>query len=189
VGLVTRISWGFVCYREKRKFENSVTAYRKSLEVSPDDAVTLQMLALIFQQNSDNQKAEQTFKLALKKDPNDWTLWVNYGNLLWNQEKRGEAAEAYEQSIDINPHYSLGQFNMGNVFYGKGDYKQARYHYEQAVELDPSIALAHFYLARAYLKLKLGEKALASVERAVILDPSHENSRMMRKDLRSILGK
>ena len=78
---------------------------------------------------------------------------------------------------------------MGNVFYGKGDYKQARYHYEQAVELDPSIALAHFYLARAYLKLKLGEKALASVERAVILDPSHENSRMMRKDLRSILGK
>ena len=176
-------------YREKRKFENSVTAYRKSLEVSPDDAVTLQMLALIFYQNGDNQKAEQTFKLALKKDPNDWTLWVNYGNLLWNQEKRGEAAEAYEQSIDINPHYSLGQFNMGNVFYGKGDYKQARYHYEQAVELDPSIALAHFYLARAYLKLKLGEKALASVERAVILDPSHENSRMMRKDLRSILGK
>ena len=78
---------------------------------------------------------------------------------------------------------------MGNVFYGKSDYAQARHHYERAVELDPSIALAHFYLARAYLKLRLGEEALASVERAGILDPDHQNSRMMRQDLRSILGK
>ena len=176
-------------YRSGRKFGNSVAAYRKSLELKPDDDVTLQMLALAFQQNGDNRKAIQTFKLALKEDPKSWTLWVNYGNLLWDQEKRGEAAEAYEKSIDINPHYSLGQFNMGNVYYGKGDYKKARYHYEQAVELDPSIALAHFYLARAYLKLQLGEKSLASVEKAVVLDPSHESARMMRQDLRQIFGR
>lgn len=176
-------------YREGRKYENSVTAYRKSLEVSPNDAVTLLMLALTFQQNGDSQKAEQTFKLALKKSPDDWTIWVNYGNLLWNQNRRGEAADAYEKSIQINPHYSLGQFNMGNVFYVNDDLGQARTHYEQAVELDPSIALAHFYLARTYLKLKLLEKALASVERAVVLDPDHQNSRLMRRDLRQILGK
>ena len=176
-------------YRGGRKFGHSVAAYRKSLELKPDDDVTLQMLALAFQQNGDNRKAIQTFNLALKEDPKSWTLWVNYGNLLWDQEKRGEAAEAYEKSIDINPHYSLGQFNMGNVYYGKGDYKKARYHYEQAVELDPSIALAHFYLARAYLKLQLGEKALASVEKAVGLDPSHESARMMRQDLRQIFGR
>ena len=78
---------------------------------------------------------------------------------------------------------------MGNVFYGESDYKQARYHYEQAVELEPSIALAHFYLARTYLKLQLGKKALASVERAVVLDPSYESARLMRQDLRQILGR
>ena len=176
-------------YRDEKRFDLAIMVYRKSLEIENDNSTTLGNLALTFQQKGDIIKAAQTFKMALKKAPNDWTLWVNYGNLLWNQKNRVEAAKAYEKAIDINPHYSLGQFNMGNVFYGESDYKQARYHYEQAVELEPSIALAHFYLARTYLKLQLGEKALASVERAVVLDPSYESARLMRQDLRQILGR
>ena len=78
---------------------------------------------------------------------------------------------------------------MGNIYYGNGNYNQARDHYEKTVELDPSIALAHFYLARTYLKLQLGQKALASVERAVVLDSNYESARMMRQDLRQILGR
>ena len=176
-------------YRDEKQFDFAITVYRKSLEIENDNSTTLGNLALTFQQKGDIIKAAQTFKMALKKAPNDWALWVNYGNLLWNQKNRVEASKAYEKAIDINPHYSLAHFNMGNIYYGNGNYNQARDHYEKTVELDPSIALAHFYLARTYLKLQLGQKALASVERAVVLDSSYESARMMRQDLRQILGR
>ena len=142
-------------YRDEKQFDFAITVYRKSLEIENDNSTTLGNLALTFQQKGDIKKAEQTFKMALKKASNDWALWVNYGNLLWNQKNRVEASKAYEKAIDINPHYSLAHFNMGNIYYGKGNYNQARDHYEKTVELDPSIALAHFYLARTYLKLQL----------------------------------
>lgn len=176
-------------YRSGKRYEDSIIAYRKSLEVDPDDSMTLLMLALRFQSNGDAGKGDQTFKLALQANPKDWIIWVNYGNLLWDQGRRNQAAEAYERSIDINPHYPLGQFNMGNVYYAKRDYPKARHHYEQVVKLDSSIPLAHFYLARTYMRLRMEEKALASVERALVLDPNHKNSMLMQRDLKQILGK
>ncbi|HIC73749.1 MAG TPA: tetratricopeptide repeat protein [Candidatus Marinimicrobia bacterium] len=175
--------------RTRGDLANAATIYQKSLNVKPNDPATLVHLGLTYAEMGNSQRAISYYQKSLDADPLNWIAWVNLGNAYRSADNPEFSEGAYARSIEINPYYAPGQFNMGNVFYGKSDYAQARHHYERAVELDPSIALAHFYLARAYLKLRLGEEALASVERAVILDPDHQNSRMMRQDLRLILGK
>jgi tetratricopeptide (TPR) repeat protein len=80
--------------------------------------------SLLEQQNKDliNVKGKATeedlvlCEEGLKQDPNNSSLYVSKGNILFNQAHFAEALSAYYRATELNPYYSPGHLGKARVY-------------------------------------------------------------------------
>ena len=96
-------------------FGKAEVAYRRGLEIKPDDFHWQFNLAnSIYKQNKPDQAATEFEKLAEKtKDPIEKTLvYHNLGNSLLAQKKFDPSIQAYEKALRINPSDPETKYNL-----------------------------------------------------------------------------
>jgi tetratricopeptide (TPR) repeat protein len=69
------------------------------------------------------------------------------GNLLFKQQKYGEARAEYDKAVAAKPKDPNGHILLGNALFELGEYAAARASYTQALALDPKAMEAHRGLA------------------------------------------
>ncbi|KKL20038.1 hypothetical protein LCGC14_2459480, partial [marine sediment metagenome] len=74
------------------------------------------------------------------------------GNLLSDQGKTDEAAEAYRRAVEADPESAKAHSSLGNAERALGRPEAAEAAYKRAIELKPDSAEAHFNLASLYGK-------------------------------------
>jgi tetratricopeptide (TPR) repeat protein len=193
-GGIVRRRWAIIlgylgdAARDRGDHGRAVAAYRKSLELLPNDAHTLLNLGLAYEGLGDREKAVEEYRRSIALDGSRALAYVNLGIALGEQGDVVSAADAFRRAMAVNPREPLAYFNLANSFLRAGDAASAIPLYEKAVELDPSVALAHFYLARSYMMTRQLGRALAQVKQGLEFAPGDATGKDMLSELERATG-
>lgn len=147
----------------------AVTAYRRTLAVSPDDARTHYDLALALRGLGDLRGAGEHFTRSLALEPRCET-YADFGLLQDRLGREDLARESYEKGIALDSTCSAARMNFASMLIEDGKYEEAGVHYRKAIEAKPS-AEAHSGLGFALNQLGRLDEAAKEHEAAVALDP------------------
>ncbi len=140
-------------YRMSDQFEKARDAYLTALDLGLASGDLDRNLGISYEQLEQDQLAEDSFKAALAKDPNDpYTL--NYLGYWWADDGRNleEAIELIEQAVRLRPRSGYFVDSLGWVHYKLGNYDLAVAFLEKATVLEPMDAIITGHLGDAYWK-------------------------------------
>jgi Flp pilus assembly protein TadD len=121
-------------------------AYRRGLELAPDDAELHTALGWTLFQEGRSEEAVAEYERALKTDPRLVKSHNNLALALVELGRLEEAASHYRTSLELEPKAEIYS-DLGFVMARLGHPNEARADYQKALELDPNCASAHFNLA------------------------------------------
>jgi tetratricopeptide (TPR) repeat protein len=126
-------------------------AYRRGLEIAPNDAELHNALGWTLFQEGRSPEAVAEYEQALAANPANAKAHNNLALALVELGRLEEAASHFKRSLEIEPKaeiYSDLGFTMARL----GHPDEARADYQKALELDPNCASAHFNLAVTYVQ-------------------------------------
>jgi Flp pilus assembly protein TadD len=121
-------------------------AYRRGLEIAPDDPELRNALGWTLFQDGRTVEAVAEYERSLAVNPANAKAHNNLALALVELGRLEEAASHFKASLEIEPKaeiYSDLGFTMARL----GHADEARTDYDKALELDPNCASAHFNLA------------------------------------------
>lgn len=166
----------------------AIAAYRKALEILPDDPRVLANLGLAYAAAGDLTGAVQSLRRSLERDPAQPVTLVNLGNALEAQGDPAGAAAAYQRALTIAPGEPLAYFNLGNLALRARNVERAVAMYERTIELDAALVPAYLNLARAHAMRGDASQARRALERALEFDPTNAEGVEMLRTLDQVMG-
>jgi Tfp pilus assembly protein PilF len=127
-------------------------------------------LAVVYQRHGQLALAEQVYRAALAREPENLLLLRNLQPVLAAQGRQLEAQSLAQQLAAIEPTPPFYFFNQGVTAYEKGEYVSAKALFAREVKRMPYYDEFHFWLALACLRL--GESDQARVQLALAFDTS-----------------
>src|SRR3989338_3650349 len=150
------------------KEQQAVEAYRKTLELEPNQEETRQKYMLLFRKHVD--------ELAAKKSQEELKV---IGNDYVQKDQYDEAVLFYNASIDIDPMIESAApiySNRSLCFMNLGRFQEAYNDGDKAAALRPAFARGHLRRANAAMKLERWKESLESFEKYFELDPEGARS-------------
>ena len=151
------------------------TAYRKAIELDPEDAIPwLNLGILLADKLQRNEDAKAALRKAIEIDPKHAVSWNNLGYLFADKLLRYEEAEAaYRKAIEIDPKYAPPWNGLGILFADKLQrYQDAETAYREAIEIDPKESAPWHNLGILLSdKPQFYEDAEAAYRKAIDIDP------------------
>jgi tetratricopeptide (TPR) repeat protein len=145
---------GFI-YRAQGRRDDSIAAYRKSVEAKPDVLESNLNLGLVLA-DAGQPEAEQYLRAATKAQPmSDPTkaqvrAWMALGNFLLGT-KPNDALDAFRQAESADPKDPEPHLVAGSLL-EKQHPSEAEKEYQQALAIDPNSADANTALANLYMR-------------------------------------
>jgi tetratricopeptide (TPR) repeat protein len=110
----------------------------------------------------------------------DSVSWTQRGDDLYLQARYGDAVDAYNKALEIDPYYSIAWNKRGNALTELGYYEEAIRNYDKSIELDPYYGQAWDNKGDALYRLGLFNESLKAYNRAIAINPN---------DLRAMVNK
>ena len=150
-----------MAYLERDNLPRAQGALNRALEVAPNDAETLQALAMVYQRQGESQLADEHFQRALSADAGFTRARNNYAAFLYDQGRLREACAELEQATQDTQYDNRAQLfaNLGQCQRGMGDLGAAVTSLERAQAIDSRSARSYFTLAE--IKYAQGNHAQA----------------------------
>ena len=139
----------------------------RSLELSADDAESINMLALVFDRAGAPHDSEAAYRWGARVADVSPTLLRNYGRFLRKQGRLGEAAEIEAELDRLDDHNPFEWIAAARSAYGEKDYRAAIRFFKKSIEIAPYLHEAHFGLSRAYLQTGRYDEAEESLSLAL----------------------
>jgi tetratricopeptide (TPR) repeat protein len=117
--------------------------------------------------------AEKDLREALKFEPSNLNLTLNYGNLLWKLDRRDEAAKLFQQVLKAEPNNRSALTSLGFLAREQNDDKAAQDHFSRLLKFYPNDHVAYLALGDLYTSQNALPKALAQYEKANKLAPKN----------------
>jgi cytochrome c-type biogenesis protein CcmH/NrfG len=131
--------------------EGSAEAYRKVLNLDPDDPNAHLEIGLYHERRGEVEKAEEHFVEALKQDPGNPRALYSYASLYYATDDLRTAEELLVRAIAVDAGYSPALSALASIRARRGDYaasldyiekavdagEQDTEHFEQALEFAP----------------------------------------------------
>ncbi|KMM81684.1 type IV pilus biogenesis/stability protein PilW [Pseudomonas deceptionensis] len=111
---------------------------RKALELDKSDPDTNAALALVYQSEMEPGLAEQAFRTALDRRPDDARILNNYGSFLYEQQRYQEASAQFQKAAadTLYPERSRVYENLGITSLKLGQRDAGRAQLEKALRLN-----------------------------------------------------
>ena len=122
------------------------------------------------------QRAEESFRQALQKDPRLAQAAINDGIALMTLQKLEEAQKAFAAAIALDPANPQVWYNLGLAQHAANDLDEALKSFQQAAKLDPGDADSDYFVGVCYGEMKEFDKAIAVLQTALKIDPMHASS-------------
>ena len=132
-------------------------------------------------------RAIETFREAIRKDPQFSLAWAALGEAYWTQylEKKDEAAvtearNAITEALRLDPDQPLTRFALARLYDGTGRPKEAIEELHRLLDLQPNNDDAHRTLGNLLFDQGRREEGLAEMKKAIDLRPDYgENHRVL----------
>jgi tetratricopeptide (TPR) repeat protein len=126
---------------------------------------------------------------AVRKSPNNWMAWTNYGNALVAAKLTEEALPKYEEALRLAPDVDDVQYNAGHLRARQGRFRDAEQHFLRAVQIKPTYVPAWESLGDLYAdELNEPQKAIDAYLRAYEIAPWRPGPRQKMDALLRRLG-
>src|SRR5262245_46196898 len=148
-------------------------AYKRGLEMVPDDAELRNALGWTLFQEGNTADAVVEYRRALKTNPLSAKVHNNLALALVELGQLDEAASHFSRSLELDPKaeiYSDLGFTMARL--GKPEVALANY--QKALELDPNCASAHANMAVSYAQAGQLDEAESHYRKALAGQPTAE---------------
>lgn len=119
------------------KLDDAEKAYRKALEISPEDVAILSHLGYILEETGRKEEAEATFRKSVEADQKNADLHNQFAYYLWEHGNIDEAQAEVRKALDIDTKNSYAHATMGLLLFEKNDLDKGKRHYERAIRLSP----------------------------------------------------
>lgn len=151
-------------YAEKGMIDDAINAYKKSIEIEPDNAHVHYRLGTLYAMKGKYRDAADEYWMAVEIDPNMSEAHYNLGLSYFRQGMFDKAITEYQAALKLLPerqkkkragvHYKLGMAYEGNKVFD-----DAMRELRKAIKLMPNDARIHHQLSVVYNKAGLYEKA------------------------------
>jgi tetratricopeptide (TPR) repeat protein len=138
-------------------FEESENIFFQILKIDPANITALNGLATLkYEEHHDPNSAESYLKQSIEIDPTNLQTWIQYGQLVFHEEKFIEAEKYFKKALAINPQHISVLHYLGLIAWGiHNDLKQAENYFKQGLSFENdniSISLDLIELYRTDLK-------------------------------------
>jgi tetratricopeptide (TPR) repeat protein len=126
-------------------YPGAVRAYRRGLEIQPENVELLNALGFALFQQGKSEDAVVALEKALEVDPKHWKAHNNMALASIDLGELEMAEAHYRESLAIEPQAAIYN-DLGFVLERQGMPEDAAEAYRKALELDPESASAHYNL-------------------------------------------
>jgi Tfp pilus assembly protein PilF len=171
---------------EQKDYAGARGEYEKALAEVPDNPIILRAIARTWYGEKNLDRAIETLKKAVEKDPNDNDTILLLASL---QLEKGNVEEG-KVLLDRVPPESVKDpgvyLNAGIVFLNKKNPTGAWEQFDKAVKLKPEDPDGYFYRGLAALQLKKNAEAKTDFQKYLQLDPNGGQAADAKDLLKSI---
>lgn len=148
-------------------------------------------MAAVYARKNQPEKALQLVKEVEKEAPDRSYVNVIKGDILYSQNKKKEAEEAYQKaakSKEAEPYQEAVKYNqLGRLYASSGEYKKAQELYDKAVAIDPYYVEGTTNKGLTYEKEGKWDKALESYRHALEVDKNDSFASVLAKKAQEML--
>ena len=159
------------------RYDEAIAAYRKIIELKPDDAAAYTDLGGHLQAAGQLEHALEACKKAIELRPGNGDAYNNLGNVYTKLGRLEDARTAYDDAIKQEPQYAGSHCNLAHILLKLGQTAEATAAYRKAIELKPDAAICNsvaWRLATAPApEERLPAEAIDFATRAVELEPAN----------------
>lgn len=134
-------------YLSESNPEGAIVELRQSAKFDPRSWATWDKLGLAYMAKGAGAEAQDAFERGVKLAPDNAQILNNYGLLLLEQKKLGQAIEVFNHALEDLTYKkpALVLNNLGFALYLDGQYDLALQRLSEAVERLPSLCPARFH--------------------------------------------
>lgn len=156
-------------YHAKGKYDDAAEAYKKAVELAPQNVGYRATYGLILgQAGSLDEGLVQLQKVTSTPGYKDAAGWVNLGWVYRNLNKPEESIAAYKKGLELDPKQEQAALGLGWAYSYTKNYDAAIQAYQQAIQIDPKDAAGdgNLGIAWAYILKRQPAEARAAAEKA-----------------------
>jgi tetratricopeptide (TPR) repeat protein len=154
-------------------YEGAAKDFKRAFGLSPYSSFAFdatKYLSLSYLQLDQPEQAIGAYRKAIDVNPTDDRLQLELGNILFGEERYGEAIEAYEAAVRLYDD-SNNRFALGQAYLKTERYSDAQHQFEKIIQYGGNFSRnGYFGLAQAYKGQKRYNDAIAQLEIAVSKD-------------------
>ncbi|MEM7250537.1 MAG: tetratricopeptide repeat protein [Pseudomonadota bacterium] len=153
-------------------YPRAESAYVRALEIFPQFLLARRRLGHLLLKRDDGPGALTQFDEVLADVPDSPDAWVDRGLALESVERTGEAREAYEKAMGIDPEHARAKANLGTLVAREGALEEGALLLEDAIRIDDASVESWSNLGGVrQMQAELG-LAASHYERALALAPN-----------------
>lgn len=127
-------------YLAKKDYPSAETSLQKGLELRPESTDMSTLLARVYQESGQPDKAMALIEKSAAGNPTDAKAQFNRGIFLLNANKNEEAIAAFEAAIKADPGTTEAYYRLGALMIGQGKIPEAVQLLEKYLSLNPTDA-------------------------------------------------
>ena len=150
-------------------YKGAVIEFNRAIGLAPDSGYSVEAanyMAKGYLQLGDTESAIKSYKTAIRLNPQRDDTHIQLGNLLYANERFGEASKEYAQAVNLNPSAS-NYYTLGQGYLASGDYGKAETQFDRVLSLSPSEPAGNHGLGLTYSKMGRYEDALRQFQTAI----------------------
>jgi protein O-GlcNAc transferase len=159
-------------HQESGNVKDAELAYKKILELQPDNIDVLYALGEISFQNKQYDSAIDYIKKILQLNPVDAGAYNNLGIILQEKGQLDEAISYYQKALQVNPNLADAHNNSGLALQKKGELDNAVLSYQKAIGFNPNFIEAYCNLGNLFRDNNQLDEAITSYQKALLLNPN-----------------
>ena len=148
-------------------------AFRRGLELAPDDPALRQRLGDALYSAGDVDGAMREFEEVARRSPQFVRARVSLGGILNVRGQYQQAVGQFAEALKLDPNAVEARLGLAEALRVSGQPSASLGHYERAIELDPAVAEAWIGKAAALIALRRYPQAREFLVEARRVHPSH----------------
>lgn len=175
-------------YQAVKDYENAAKPMQQLIELEPDNPKHRLMLAELYKEAGQRDKAEELLIQAQLDIPDHPDIMATLADLKFTANEFGEAGQIVDTILEGHPNHPMGSFVQAKLLFIQGKPQEAVNQFTNLTKNYPRWSDPHHYLALVHLKSGYPEIAQQANNQAIQLSPANSKYRTLQSRIFLIQG-